>query len=246
MTAPKALVAGNWKMNGLTASKKEIEKLQSMISENGANCDVLICPPATIIGLLSGKGVEIGAQDCHMNISGAHTGDISALMLKDLGCHYVMVGHSERRSDHGESNDMVKSKAIAAQQQGLAAIICVGESDAERENGETLDVVTAQIKGSIPEDAIVKNTVIAYEPVWAIGTGKTPTADDVAEVHMVIRNLLMDRFGDEGEMVRILYGGSVKASNAHELMSVLNVNGALVGGASLKAEDFYGIIATYQ
>ncbi|PCJ32774.1 MAG: triose-phosphate isomerase [Alphaproteobacteria bacterium] len=246
MTAPKALVAGNWKMNGLTASKKEIEKLQSMISENGANCDVLICPPATIIGLLSGKGVEIGAQDCHMNISGAHTGDISALMLKDLGCHYVIVGHSERRSDHGESNDMVKFKAIAAQQQGLAAIICVGESDVERENGETLDVVTAQIKGSIPEEAIVKNTVIAYEPVWAIGTGKTPTADDVAEVHMVIRNLLMDRFGDEGEMVRILYGGSVKASNAHELMSVLNVNGALVGGASLKAEDFYGIIATYQ
>jgi len=192
------------------------------------------------------KGVEIGAQDCHMNISGAHTGDISALMLKDLGCHYVIVGHSERRSDHGESNDMVKFKAIAAQQQGLAAIICVGESDVERENGETLDVVTAQIKGSIPEEAIVKNTVIAYEPVWAIGTGKTPTADDVAEVHMVIRNLLMDRFGDEGEMVRILYGGSVKASNAHELMSVLNVNGALVGGASLKAEDFYGIIATYQ
>ncbi|VAX08548.1 Triosephosphate isomerase, partial [hydrothermal vent metagenome] len=200
MTAPKALVAGNWKMNGLTASKKEIEKLQSMISENGANCDVLICPPATIIGLLSGKGVEIGAQDCHMNISGAHTGDISALMLEDLGCHYVIVGHSERRSDHGESNDMVKSKAMAAQQQGLAAIICVGESDAERGNGETLDVVTAQIKGSIPGDAIVKNTVIAYEPVWAIGTGKTPTADDVAEVHMVIRNLLMDRFGDEGEM----------------------------------------------
>ncbi|MCF6216893.1 MAG: triose-phosphate isomerase [Emcibacter sp.] len=246
MTEPKALVAGNWKMNGLTASKQEIEKLNSMISENGANCDVLICPPATIIGLLSGNGIEIGAQDCHMKVSGAHTGDISALMLKDLGCHYVIVGHSERRSDHGESNDMVKSKAAAAQEQGLTAIICVGETDDERENGEALDVVTSQIKESIPEEAVAKNTVVAYEPVWAIGTGKTPTVDDVAEVHSVIRNLLMDRFGDEGASVRILYGGSVKASNAHELMSVSNVNGALVGGASLKAEDFYGIIATYQ
>jgi len=246
MTVPKALVAGNWKMNGLTESGAEIEKLYGMISENDAKCDVLICPPATLIALVAGKGIEIGAQDCHMNTSGAHTGDISALMLKDLGCRYVIVGHSERRGDHGETNDIVKSKALAAHQQGLTAIICVGESDADRDCGDTLDVVTTQVKASIPEDAVAGNTVIAYEPVWAIGTGKTPTADDVAEVHTVIRNLLMDRFGDEGEMVRILYGGSVKASNADELMSVSNVNGALVGGASLKADDFFGIINAYQ
>lgn len=245
MTAPKALVAGNWKMNGMTSSVGEIEKLAQLVSENGAGCDVLICPPATLIASLSGKGIDIGGQDCHMNINGAHTGDISAAMLKDLGCSYVIVGHSERRADHGESNDIVKAKAVAAQGQGLVAIICVGETDGEREAGETLDVVTSQVRGSIPETATADNTVIAYEPVWAIGTGKTPTADDVAEVHAVIRNLLMDRFGEEGEMVRIQYGGSVKASNAAELMSVPNVNGALVGGASLKAEDFYGIIETY-
>jgi len=245
MATPRALVAGNWKMNGLKASAVEIEKLNALVRENKADCDVLICPPATLISTLTGKGIEIGAQDCHMNIRGAHTGDISAEMLKDLGCSYVIVGHSERRADHGETNEIVRAKAAAAQEQGLTAIICVGETDAERESGETLDVVTSQVRGSIPEGATVANTVIAYEPVWAIGTGKTPTTDDVAEVHAVIRNLLMDRFGEEGEMVRIQYGGSVKASNAAELMAVPNVNGALVGGASLKAEDFYGIIATY-
>ncbi len=245
MATPRALVAGNWKMNGLKASAVEIEKLNALVRENKADCDILICPPATLISTLAGKGIEIGAQDCHMNIRGAHTGDISAEMLKDLGCSYVIVGHSERRADHGETNEIVRAKAAAAQEQGLTAIICVGETDAERESGETLDVVTSQVRGSIPEGATVANTVIAYEPVWAIGTGKTPTTDDVAEVHAVIRNLLMDRFGEEGEMVRIQYGGSVKASNAEELMAVPNVNGALVGGASLKAEDFYGIIATY-
>jgi len=245
MATPRALVAGNWKMNGLKASAVEIEKLNALVRENKADCDILICPPATLISTLTGKGIEIGAQDCHMNTRGAHTGDISAEMLKDLGCSYVIVGHSERRADHGETNEIVRAKAAAAQEQGLTAIICVGETDAERESGETLDVVTSQVRGSIPEGATVANTVIAYEPVWAIGTGKTPTTDDVAEVHAVIRNLLMDRFGEEGEMVRIQYGGSVKASNAEELMAVPNVNGALVGGASLKAEDFYGIIATY-
>lgn len=246
MAAPKALVAGNWKMNGLSASVDEIEKLNALVTEGGAECELLICPPATLIAALSGKGIEIGAQDCHMEAGGAHTGDISAVMLKDLGCHYIIVGHSERRADHGETNDIVKSKADAVQGQGLTAIICVGETDKEREDGETLNVVTSQVIGSIPADATADNTVIAYEPVWAIGTGKVPTTDDVAEVHTVIRNLLMDRFGDAGEMVRIQYGGSVKASNAKELMSVVNVNGALVGGASLKAEDFYGIIKTYQ
>ena len=246
MAAPKALVAGNWKMNGLSASVDEIEKLNALVTEGGAGCEVLICPPATLIASLSGKGIEIGAQDCHAAESGAHTGDISAVMLKDLGCQYIIVGHSERRADHGETNDVVKAKASAVQGQGLTAIICVGETDAEREEGETLNVVTSQVIGSIPEEATADNTVIAYEPVWAIGTGKVPTTDDVAEVHTVIRNLLTDRFGDAGEMVRIQYGGSVKASNAEELMAVANVNGALVGGASLKAEDFYGIIKTYQ
>ncbi len=246
MPIPKAFVAGNWKMNGLIASSREIDKLNDMITENGANCDVLICPPATLISTLSGRGIDIGAQDCHMKVSGAHTGDISAAMIRDLGCRYVIVGHSERRADHGETNDIVRAKAATAQEQGLVAIICVGESDLQREKGETLDVVTDQVKGSIPDNATVENTVIAYEPVWAIGTGKVPTTDDVAEVHCVIRNLLLDRFGDQGEMVRIQYGGSVKASNARELMSVANVNGALVGGASLKAEDFYGIIESYQ
>ena len=246
MAAPKALVAGNWKMNGLAASVNEIERLNALIKEGGAGCDVLICPPATLITTLSGKGIDIGAQDCHMNVSGAHTGDISAVMLKDLGCQYIIVGHSERRADHGETNDTVKAKANAAQEQGLTAIICVGESDGERETGATLDVVTSQVVGSIPEAATADNTVIAYEPVWAIGTGKVPTTGDVAEVHAVIRSLLVERFGSAGEMVRIQYGGSVKASNASELMSVANVNGALVGGASLKAEDFYGIIKTYQ
>ncbi|VAW06629.1 Triosephosphate isomerase [hydrothermal vent metagenome] len=246
MPIPKALVAGNWKMNGLIASSREIDKLNDMITENGANCDVLICPPATLISTLSGRGIDMGAQDCHMKVSGAHTGDISAAMIRDLGCRYVIVGHSERRADHGETNAIVRAKADTAQEQGLVAIICVGESDLQREKGETLDVVTDQVKGSIPDNATVENTVIAYEPVWAIGTGKVPTTDDVAEVHCVIRNLLLDRFGDQGEMVRIQYGGSVKASNARELMSVANVNGALVGGASLKAEDFYGIIESYQ
>ena len=246
MAQPKALVAGNWKMNGLSASVQEIEKLRALVEEGRAECEVLICPPATLISSLSGKGIQIGAQDCHWENSGAHTGDISAAMVKDLGCQYIIVGHSERRADHGESNDIVKAKAQAAQGQGLTAIICVGETDDERGDGQTLNVVTSQVRGSIPEQATVENTVIAYEPVWAIGTGKTPTTDDVAEIHAVIRNLLMDRFGEEGQMVRIQYGGSVKAANAIELMSVANVNGALVGGASLKAEDFYGIIKTYQ
>lgn len=245
MATPKALVAGNWKMNGQLASVGEIEKLNALVNQGGAGCDILICPPATLISHLSGKGIEIGAQDCHMNVSGAHTGDISAAMLKDLGCQYIIVGHSERRADHGETNDMVRAKASAVQEQELTAIICVGETDGERENGDTLKVVTTQVIGSIPEGATPENTVIAYEPVWAIGTGKVPTTDDVAEVHSTVRGLLIDRFGSGGEMVRIQYGGSVKATNASELMSVPNVNGALVGGASLKAEDFYGIIKSY-
>lgn len=249
MTAPKALVAGNWKMNGLKASASELSKLNTLIQENGAKCDVLICPPYTLINAfvsLNTKNVSIGAQDCHMNMSGAHTGDISAEMIRDLGCDFIIVGHSERRADHGESNEIVKAKAVAAQSVGTTAIICVGETIEEREAGKALQVVTTQLKASIPDSANAENTIIAYEPVWAIGTGHTPTAGDVEEVHQAVREVLLSRFGDAGSNIRILYGGSVKASNALELMSVKNVNGALVGGASLKADDFYGIISAYD
>ncbi|MCB2090164.1 MAG: triose-phosphate isomerase [Alphaproteobacteria bacterium] len=249
MTAPKALVAGNWKMNGLKASASELSKLNTLIQEKGAKCDVLICPPYTLINTfvsLNAKNVSIGAQDCHMNMSGAHTGDISAEMICDLGCEYIIVGHSERRADHGESNEIVKAKAVAAQSVGATAIICVGETIEQREAGQALQVVTTQVKASIPDSAKVENTIIAYEPVWAIGTGHTPTTGDVEEVHQAVRDVLQSRFGDAGRNIRILYGGSVKASNALELMSVKNVNGALVGGASLKADDFYGIISAYD
>lgn len=247
MTHPTALVAGNWKMNGLAANADEFAKLKSLVEEGGAKCGVLICPPATLISTLVGiGGIDVGGQDCHMNVSGAHTGDISASMLKDAGCSHVIVGHSERRADHAEDSDMVSAKAAAAQAQGLVAIICVGETEEERDGGRTLEVVLSQVKASIPEDAKASNSVIAYEPVWAIGTGRTPTIEDVAEVHGAIRELLLSRFGDEGAAVAILYGGSVKPSNAVELMGVDNVNGALVGGASLTAESFYGIIAAYN
>ncbi|MDG1019985.1 MAG: triose-phosphate isomerase [Emcibacteraceae bacterium] len=249
MTAPKALVAGNWKMNGLKAATSEINRLNDLINEKGAKCDVLICPPFTLISTLvdtGAKHVAIGAQDCHMNVSGAHTGDISAEMIKELGCDHIIVGHSERRADHAESNETVKAKAAAAQAQGAIAIICVGETIDEREAGKALDIVTSQVKASIPDDATADNTIIAYEPVWAIGTGKVPTAADVEEVHAAVRYVLIDRFGSAGDNINILYGGSVKASNANELMSVANVNGALVGGASLKADDFYGIISAYD
>ncbi|MBL4603293.1 MAG: triose-phosphate isomerase [Emcibacteraceae bacterium] len=249
MTAPKALVAGNWKMNGLKAAATEIVKLNDLVNENGAKCDVLICPPFTLISTLmdlSADHVAIGAQDCHMNMKGAHTGDISVDMLKDLGCGYIIVGHSERRADHSESNDVVNAKAVAAQSVGTIAIICVGETIEERQAGNALNVVTSQVTASIPAGATTENTIIAYEPVWAIGTGHTPTIGDVEEMHNAIREVLLVRFGDKASDINILYGGSVKASNAHELMAVKNVNGALVGGASLKADDFFGIISAYD
>ena len=244
----KPLIAGNWKMNGLRASKSEVTKLIRKLSKGEKpSCDVLICPPATIVGLLKetakGSAVAIGGQDCHAAVSGAHTGDISAEMLKDLGARYVIVGHSERRADHGETDKMVRAKAEAAHRAGLTAIVCVGETEAERDEGATLKVIRSQLKGSLPDGISARTTIVAYEPVWAIGTGRTPTTEDVAKVHKEIRKQLVKRFGDEGEKVRILYGGSVKPSNAAELLAVENVNGALVGGASLKAEDFYGIIA---
>ncbi len=243
----KPLVAGNWKMNGLKASRAEVEAMAAGLpAAVKARVDVAICPPATLVAALAETGlVAIGGQDCHANASGAHTGDVAAEQLKDAGATYVIVGHSERRTDHGETDAVVSGKAKAAWRAGLVAIVCVGETRSEREGGRTLDVVGTQLAGSLPEGTTAANTVVAYEPVWAIGTGLTPTVADVAEVHAFIRARLVERFGAEGVGVRILYGGSVKPSNAKELMGVADVNGALVGGASLKASDFLGILAAY-
>ena len=251
MSDRRPIAAGNWKMNGLKASMAEVEALNAALeSGTDARCEVLLCPPFTLLGAfdaaLANSSIQHGAQDCHMNESGAHTGDISAQMLKDTGCSHVIVGHSERRADHGEDDATVRAKADAVHGAGLVAIICVGETDAERDAGKALDVVNVQLAGSLPDAATAANTVVAYEPVWAIGTGRTPTPADVEEVHGAIRQSLVARFGSEGEGMRVLYGGSVKPSNAKELMSVPNVDGALVGGASLKAADFNGIIDAYR
>lgn len=244
------LIAGNWKMNGLkSAGLREARNLAKSMGKVGkAGCEVLLCPPATLLApmreALKGSRIAIGGQDCHGKAGGAHTGDLSAPMLKDIGCAYVIVGHSERRADHGESSREIRAKAEAVHRAGLRAIICIGETAAERKRGQTLAVVGKQLAASLPKGCTAKNTVVAYEPVWAIGTGLTPTADDVAEVHGAIRARLRRRFRDEGAAMRLLYGGSVKGSNAAELMAVANVNGALVGGASLTAADFWPIVAT--
>ncbi len=247
--APRPLVAGNWKMNGLAASLAEAGKLKVALAAKPAGCDVLICPPATLVaGLalaMAGGSVAIGGQDCHASVSGAHTGDISAEMLRDAGATAVIVGHSERRADHAESDAVVRAKAEAAHRAGLLAIVCVGETLEQRKAGETLAIVARQLAKSVPDGATTANTVIAYEPVWAIGTGLTPTTADIAEVHAALRCQLSSRFSTAGAGMRLLYGGSVKPSNANELMRVANVNGALVGGASLKADDFMGIIGAY-
>lgn len=252
MAKPTPLVAGNWKMNGLGAALAEIEALASLLGGKPTPaCDVMICPPATLLARLAdaadGSAIAVGGQDCHQNENGAHTGDISAQMLRDAGASAVIVGHSERRADHGESDQIVHDKAKAAWAAGLKAIICVGETESQRDAGETIAVVEGQLAGSIPEGATADNLVVAYEPVWAIGTGRTPTADDVAAVHAAMRAALEARFGAEtGGAVALLYGGSVKPGNAVELMGVANVDGALVGGASLKAADFDGIIDAYR
>ena len=246
---PRPLVAGNWKMFGLAASAAELAKMAAGAADLAAKTDLLVCPPATLIAGFAqaarGSALAIGGQDCHADASGAHTGDISAEMLADAGARAVIVGHSERRTDHHETDAQVRAKALAARRAGLTAIVCVGEHRGERETGETLRVVGRQLAGSLPDGATAANLVIAYEPVWAIGTGLTPTAADVAEVHAFIRKQATERFGAEGNGIRILYGGSVKPSNAKELMTVVHVNGALVGGASLKAEDFLAIARVY-
>jgi len=251
MAAVRPLVAGNWKMNGLAESLGQVDLLLDRIMAGARlDIDIMICPPATLIRpmaeRLEGIPIAVGGQDCHMEVSGAHTGDVSAEMLADAGAVAAIVGHSERRSDHGESDAIVKAKAQAAHRAGLTAIVCVGETEAQRRAGDTLDVVGGQVAGSLPDNASASDTIIAYEPVWAIGTGLTPTEDDVAEVHGAIRSQLCELLGTgEGAGMRILYGGSVKPDNAAALMAIDNVNGALVGGASLKADDFYGILEVY-
>ena len=245
--AIRPLIAGNWKMNGLKASSAEFEAMIAGAPALAAKADLLVCPPATLIAGFADKAkgtkVAVGAQDCHPKGSGAHTGDLSAEMLADAGAVAIIVGHSERRADHGESDALVRTKAEAAWRAGVTAIVCIGESRAQRDAGQTLDICGTQLKGSLPDGATSANLVVAYEPVWAIGTGLTPTAADVEQVHRFIRDQLTARFKAEGGKMRILYGGSVKPSNAKELMAVANVNGALVGGASLKASDFLAIAA---
>ena len=249
MTNPiRPLIAGNWKMNGLKASASEFDAMLAGASAVAGTADLLVCPPATLVAAFAerakaSKAIHIGAQDCHPKPSGAHTGDISAEMLADAGAVAIIVGHSERRADHGESDALVRAKAEAVWRAGLTAIVCIGETREQRDAGKTLQVCGGQLAGSVPEASTAGNLVVAYEPVWAIGTGLTPTPADVEQVHRFIRESLTQRFKGEGQMIRILYGGSVKPSNAAELLGVTNVNGALVGGASLKAADFLAIAA---
>jgi len=246
MTTRRRLIAGNWKMNGLQQSgAAELALLQQQVAAAKPAAEVVVCPPATLVASFAaaarGSGIGIGGQDCHPKASGAHTGDISAEMLADAGATYVIVGHSERRADHGETDALVRAKAEAAHRAGLTAIICVGETLEQRDAGKTIEVVSSQVAGSVPEAATAANTVIAYEPVWAIGTGRTPTNDDIAAVHAAIRARLAERLSG-GADFRILYGGSVKPSNAKEILTLKDVDGALVGGASLKAADFWPIV----
>jgi triosephosphate isomerase len=244
------LVAGNWKMNGLAASEAELARIISGSQDFAGMADLLVGPRATLVasfaGAARGSPVLIGAQDCHAEPSGAHTGDIAAEMLADAGARAVIVGHSERRADHHETDAQIRAKAQAAWRAGLTAIVCIGEQRGEREAGRTLQTVGRQLDGALPDGSATANLVVAYEPVWAIGTGLTPTAADVAEVHAFIRDRLNKRFTVQAGAVRILYGGSVKPDNARELLTVPNVNGALVGGASLKGADFLGIAAIYR
>jgi len=246
----RPLIAGNWKMNGLQADGTKLAADLAAWSSGAGTAaaqatDILVCPPVTLLGAvrqaLAGSAIHLGAQDCHASAKGAHTGDVSAEMLADQGCRFVIVGHSERRAGHGETDAAVKTKAAAALRAGLVAIICIGETAAERQAGQTISVVTTQFAGSLPAGASAENTVIAYEPVWAIGTGLIPTIDEVAAVHAQLRQLATGAVAT-GNAVRLLYGGSVKPSNAKELMAIPEVNGALVGGASLQLADFSGII----
>lgn len=243
---PRPLIAGNWKMNGRRASGVALaSEIARRAFDAGVGCEIAICPPAPLLApvgeALAGGPVALGAQDCHFEPDGAHTGDISAAMLADCGCRYVILGHSERRTGHGETDALVRAKATAAHKAGLATIICIGETAAERDGAATLAVVGRQLAGSVPEGASAANTVIAYEPVWAIGSGRTPTEAQVGEVHRHLRAEL-GRLMRDAPAVRLLYGGSVKPGNAAALLSVPDVDGALVGGASLEADGFWAIV----
>ncbi|MCB5409260.1 triose-phosphate isomerase [Pseudogemmobacter faecipullorum] len=241
----RKLAAGNWKMNGTLAA---LEEIRALLADHPApGCDMLICPPATLLApmaaLTAGSALALGGQDCHARASGAHTGDLSAAMLRDAGAAYVILGHSERRADHGESDADVQAKTLAAWQAGLIAVVCIGETEAERDAGKALEIVGQQLAGSLPEGATAANTVLAYEPVWAIGTGRTPTAGQIGEMHGFMRQSLTARFGATAQEMALLYGGSVKPSNAAPIFAIADVDGALVGGASLKAADFGAIVA---
>jgi len=244
----RKLAAGNWKMHGLAADLAEAETLAARHPEPG--CDILLCPPATLVarmaGALRGTAVAVGGQDCHAAAHGAHTGDVSAAMLADAGAGHVILGHSERRTDHAETDAQVAAKAAAAHGAGLTAIVCLGETEAQRDAGETLAVVARQLEGSLPAGATAANTVIAYEPVWAIGTGRTPTEAEIAEVHAALRAGLARLVPAEAAGIRLLYGGSVKPANAAAIFALPEVDGALVGGASLKAADFSAIVAALE
>jgi len=241
----KKLAAGNWKMNGTAAALAEVQAL--LAAHPAPACEMLLCPPATLIAQMAqvarGSALMVGGQDCHPKALGAHTGDISAAMLKDAGASHVILGHSERRADHGETDALVRAKAEAAIGAGLVAVVCIGETEAERDAGQTLAVIGGQLDGSVPAGATAATLVVAYEPVWAIGTGRTPTLAEIGEVHAFLRDRLRGLVGAEAVGVRLLYGGSVKPSNAAEIFAVPHVDGALVGGASLKAADFGAIVA---
>ncbi|WP_046653562.1 triose-phosphate isomerase [Brevundimonas diminuta] len=240
------LVAGNWKMNGLGASLAEAETLEKALKEQAAACRVALCPPATLIDrmaqALKGGAVEIGGQDCHAETSGAYTGSVSAEMVRDAGARLVILGHSERRAGFGETDADVAAKVEAALAADLEPIICIGETLQQREAGQAVEVVSRQVAGSLPASLAGKAFAVAYEPVWAIGTGLTPTLEQIEEVHAAVRAAMVAKLGEGGRVAPILYGGSVKPSNAKEILAVAEVGGALVGGASLKAEDFLGII----
>jgi len=244
----RPLIAGNWKMNGLRQdSLLRVENIVAALSKiSNSPFETLICPPATMLGMISssikGSKIFLGAQDCHPDSSGAYTGDISAEMLADMGCSHVIVGHSERRSAHGETNKLIFEKASSAIAANLIAIICVGESENQRANGQTKNVILSQLSASLPPHSTAANMIIAYEPIWAIGTGVTPQIYDVQEIHSLIRENLSGIISSaNADQTRILYGGSVKPSNAYEFLSLPDVDGALVGGASLNWEDFMAI-----
>ena len=244
----KIVIAGNWKMNGtIEDSKARIEGIKEFLSNNKTEAEVVVCAPFTLLGgvvsNVAGSNINVGAQDCHFNKSGAHTGDISASMLTDIGCSHVILGHSERRANHNETNEIVKSKVTAAIENNLKAILCIGETLEEKKAGKTLEIVQDQIKNSLSDLSTAENTIIAYEPIWAIGTGLVPETKDIAEIHADIRKFLASIKGEDfAQKTRILYGGSLNPANAKEILAVVDVDGGLIGGASLKHEDFCKII----